>query len=334
VKAVRFHEFGDPGVLRLEDVPDPVPGAGDVLVRVRAASVNHFDVWMRRGTRRRVGLPHVLGSDVAGEVVAAAGDRRAGERVVLYPAVSCGACPACAAGEESVCEAYRAIAGGYAELIAVPASCAYSLPAALSFEEAAALPIAYLTAWRMVVSRGRVTAGTPVLVMGASGGVGTACVQIARALGARIVAGVSRADKAPAVLAAGADAAFDYTREAAPAALGRALGVDRVPVVLDHVGQGVWEQCLAALARGGRLVACGYTTGADARLSLADLTARELTVTGVVMGSRREFAALLGAAASGRLKPVVSAVLPLARAGDAHAILEAGEARGKIVLIP
>jgi NADPH:quinone reductase-like Zn-dependent oxidoreductase len=335
MKAVRMHAFGPADVLRHEDAPAPVPRPDEILVRVRAVGVNHFDVWMREGARRRVELPHVLGSDVAGEVVHAAGAVGPGDRVVLYPATSCGACPACHAGEESLCESYRAIDGGYAELVAAPAANAHPMPTTLSFEEAAALPIAYLTAWRMVVTKARVTARMPVLVMGASGGVGTACVQIAVALGARVLAGVSRVDDRAAYVAGlGAEAVFDYGTETALTAVRRWLGEAGVPVVLDHVGARVWEPCLAALARGGRLVSCGFTTGSEVRLELAVLTGRELALDGVVMGSRREFAAVLRAVAAGHVKPVVGEVLPLARAREAHVALEQGQARGKIVLTP
>jgi NADPH:quinone reductase-like Zn-dependent oxidoreductase len=334
VKAVRVHAFGGPEVLSYEEVADPRPLPGEVLVRVRAASVNHFDIWLRRGERRRPPLPFVPGSDVAGEVVRGYGRWAAGHRVIAYPATSCGACAACRRGDESVCMGYRAIAGGYAELIALPAANLHALPAALSFEEGAALPIAYLTAWRMAVTKAAVAPGDAVVVMGAAGGVGTACVQLAAAHGARVLAGVSTDAKRAHVLSVGADEAFDYTREPVTAALERWHGAPEAAVILDHVGQSVWESCVAALARGGRLVTCGWTSGAEARLSLADLTARELTVAGVVMGSRREFAQLLRMVATGRIKPAVGEVLPLSEAAAAHARLERRQALGKIVLIP
>lgn len=334
MNAVRMHAFGGPEVLRYEEVSDPRPLPGEVLVRVRAASVNHFDIWLRRGERRRPPLPFVPGSDVAGEVVRSEGPWAAGDRVVAYPATSCGGCAACLRGDESVCAGYRAIAGGYAELIALPGASLHPLPAALSFGEGAALPIAYLTAWRMAVTKAAIAPGDAVVVMGAAGGVGTACVQLAAAHGARVLAGVSTEAKRAHVLAAGADEVFDYSREPVTAALERWLGTPEVAVILDHVGQGVWDACFAALARGGRFVTCGWTTGAEARLSLAELTGRELTVAGVVMGSRREFAELLRMVATGRIKPAVGEVLPLSEAAAAHARLERRQALGKIVLIP
>lgn len=329
-----MHAFGGVDVLHYEDVTDPRPEAGEILVRVRAASVNHFDIWLRRGCRRRPPLPFVPGSDVAGEVVQ--GDARwaPGDRVVAYPATSCGTCAACRRGEESVCAGYRAIAGGYAELIALAGAALHPLPAPLSFEEGAALPIAYLTAWRMVVTKATIAPGEPVVVTGAAGGVGSACVQLAAARGARVLAGVSSEAKRAHVLALGAEDAFDYLREPMTAAVERWLGTPEVPVILDNVGERVWDACLAVLARGGRFITCGWTTGAEARLSLAELTGRELSVAGVVMGSRREFVDLLRTVASGRLKPAVSEVLPLSEARSAHARLERREALGKIVLIP
>jgi NADPH:quinone reductase-like Zn-dependent oxidoreductase len=276
----------------------------------------------------------VLGSDIAGEVVHGDGRLTAGQRVVAYPASSCGACAACRRGEESICAGYRAIAGGYAELVALPGQNLHPLPDTLSFEEGAALPIAYLTAWRMVVTKASIARGDAVVVMGAAGGVGTACVQLAAARGARVLAGVSGEAKRAHVLAFGADAAFDYSREPVVTAVERWLGTPEVPIILDHVGQNVWDACIAALARGGRLVTCGFTTGPEARLSLAALTGRELMVAGVVMGSRREFGELLQTAATGGVRPAVGAVLPLSEAAAAHARLERREALGKIVLIP
>lgn len=329
-----MHAFGSPEVLRYETVPDPQPAVGEILVRVRGAGVNHLDIWLRRGVRRRFPLPFVLGSDIAGEVVRGGGHWTAGQRVVAYPATSCGACAACLRGEESVCAGYRATANGYAELTAVPEGNLHPLPDALSFEEGAALPIAYLTAWRMVVTKAAIAPGDVVVVMGAAGGVGTACVQLAAARGARVLAGVSSEAKRAHVLAVGADETFDYSSEPLTAALERWLGTPEVPIILDHVGQNVWEACVAALARGGRFVTCGYTTGPEARLSLADLSGRELTLAGVVMGSRREFADLLRYVTTGRVRPVIGAVLPLSDAAAAHTRLERREALGKIVLIP
>jgi NADPH:quinone reductase-like Zn-dependent oxidoreductase len=336
MKAVRFHEHGPPDVLRYDDAPDPVAGPGRAIVRVRAVALNHLDLWQRRGIDRlRIPLPHVPGSDVAGEVVDAGGAVPAGTRVLLQPGLSCGVCAACRDGRDNLCPSYDIVGlktdGGCAELVAVPAGNLVPIPDHVTFVQAAAFPLTFLTAWHMLVTLAAVRDGDVVLVLAGGSGVGQAAIQIARLHGARVLA-TSAPGKAAKTRALGADEVFDhYTadfgRESRAATGGR--GVD---IVIEHVGEATWERSVRALANGGRLVTCGATTGHAAVIDLRHLFARQLSLIGSYMGRRHELSDSLPHFFDGRLAPVIDTVMPLADAAAAHRRLEAGEQFGKIVL--
>jgi NADPH:quinone reductase-like Zn-dependent oxidoreductase len=336
MKAVRFHEHGPPEVLRYDDAPDPVAGPGRAIVRVRAVALNHLDLWQRRGIDRlRIPLPHVPGSDVAGEVVDAGGAVPAGTRVLLQPGLSCGVCAACRDGRDNLCPSYDIVGlktdGGCAELVAVPAGNLVPIPDHVPFVQAAAFPLTFLTAWHMLVTLAAVRDGDVVLVLAGGSGVGQAAIQIARLHGARVLA-TSAPGKAAKTRALGADEVFDhYTadfgRESRAATGGR--GVD---IVIEHVGEATWERSVRALANGGRLVTCGATTGHAAAIDLRHLFARQLSLIGSYMGRRHELSDALPHFFDGRLAPVIDTVMPLAEAAAAHRRLEAGEQFGKIVL--
>jgi NADPH:quinone reductase-like Zn-dependent oxidoreductase len=336
MKAVRFHEHGPPEVLRYDDAPDPVAGPGRAIVRVRAVALNHLDLWQRRGIDRlRIPLPHVPGSDVAGEVVDAGGAVPAGTRVLLQPGLSCGVCAACRDGRDNLCPSYDIVGlktdGGCAELVAVPAGNLVPIPDHVPFVQAAAFPLTFLTAWHMLVTLAAVRDGDIVLVLAGGSGVGQAAIQIARLHGARVLA-TSAPGKAAKTRALGADEVFDhYTadfgRESRAATGGR--GVD---IVIEHVGEATWERSVRALANGGRLVTCGATTGHAAAIDLRHLFARQLSLIGSYMGRRHELSDALPHFFDGRLAPVIDTVMPLADAAAAHRRLEAGEQFGKIVL--
>jgi NADPH:quinone reductase-like Zn-dependent oxidoreductase len=336
MKAVRFHEHGPPDVLRYDDAPDPVAGPGRAIVRVRAVALNHLDLWQRRGIDRlRIPLPHVPGSDVAGEVVDAGGAVPAGTRVLLQPGLSCGVCAACRDGRDNLCPSYDIVGlktdGGCAELVAVPAGNLVPIPDHVPFVQAAAFPLTFLTAWHMLVTLAAVRDGDVVLVLAGGSGVGQAAIQIARLHGARVLA-TSAPGKAAKTRALGADEVFDhYTadfgRESRAATGGR--GVD---IVIEHVGEATWERSVRALANGGRLVTCGATTGHAAVIDLRHLFARQLSLIGSYMGRRHELSDALPHFFDGRLAPVIDTVMPLADAAAAHRRLEAGEQFGKIVL--
>lgn len=331
MKAVRVRAPGGLDALRWEEVPDPAPPPGWRTLEVKAAAVNHLDVWVRKGLPF-VKYPITLGSDAAGVV------RETGERVLLNPALSCGSCESCAGGDKPMCRDYAVFGehrdGAQAGLLAAPAASLIPIPDSLSFEEAAAAPLVFLTAWRMLLTRGRLRAGEDVLIWGAAAGVGTACVQIAKLAGARVIATASSDAKAAALTALGADLVLDPAKEDVVARLRALTGKRGVDVVVDYVGRDTWARSLQALRRGGRLLTCGATSGHDPVEDLRHVFYRQLEIIGSTMGSDRELKEVLALLFAGRLKAVVGAVLPMGDVAEAHRRLECREAYGKIVLKP
>lgn len=341
MRAAIFHENGGPEVVRIEEVPRPRAGRGEVLVEVRAAALNHLDLWVRRGIPIETTMPHIGGSDVAG-VIAEVGEGvdagRVGERVVVNPSLWCGRCGECARGEESMCAEYRILGehtdGGFAEFVAVAEDRAYAIPGGLSFEEAATLPISYQTAWRALLTRARLRLGDDVLVIGASGGTAGAAVQIARLAGARVFAVTRGAENVERVKELGATFVYDRDHEDWARAVFRDTARRGVDVVVENVGGATWPGSIRALARGGRLVTYGATAGPVVEIDLRVLFWKQLEIIGTTMSSRSEFEAMLRAVATGGLRPVIDTVMPLAQAREAHERLEAGGQFGKIVLVP
>src|SRR5947209_13135661 len=321
VKAIRIHEDGGPDVLRYEEAPDPVPGTGQVLIDLRAASLNHLDVWVRRGLPS-VPKPRILGADGAGVVVS--GDGFApGDRVVINPGREVGDGKVSVLGEHSD--------GTHAELIAVPRSQVYPLPADIDFELAAAFPLVFETAYRMLATKARLREDEWVLVWGIGSGVSTACLAIAKALGAHVVTTSSSAEKLDHARQLGADAALNHeTEDVVPAV--KELSGGGAHVVVDHVGEATWQRSLAAARPDGRVCICGATSGPNPPAQLHRIWWKQLTVYGSTMGSREDFEAVYDLVKSGRAVPVVDTVFPLADAVAAHERLENGEQLGKIVL--
>ena len=339
MKAVVISEHGGPEVLRYTNVPEPSIGASDVLVRVRACALNHLDLWMRGGLPNRpVQFPHILGSDISGEV-AKIGESvknvRVGEKVLLAPGVCCGACPQCLAGHDNFCKDYTlfgtTIPGGYAEFVKSPAANAIPIPGNLTFEEAAAIPLVFLTAWHMLFYRAQLQPAENVLVIAAGSGVGSAAIQIAKAASARVIATAGSEAKLRKAKELGANEVLlhqgEFAREVKKLTGGR--GVD---IVFEHVGEATWDQSVYSLAVGGRLVTCGATTGREGNLNIGYLFARQLSILGSFMGHKSELFAVLELFKRGLLKPVIDTVLPLERAADAHRRLENREQFGKVVL--
>jgi len=340
VRAVRMHAHGGPEVLIYEDAPQPRPGPTDVLVRVRAASINHIDLWVRGGLPRlRLAFPHILGADIAG-VVAGAGERVSGisigDEVVLAPGVSCGQCQACAEGDDTLCPSYSVlgehIPGGYAEYIVVPRVNVLPKPSRLSFVEAAAFPLAFLTAWNMLVTNARIRYGDRVLIWGAGSGVGSAAIQIARLFDARIIATAGAEWKMARARALGADEVVNHTQQNVYEEVRRMTDRRGVAIVFDHVGAATWETSLKSLARGGRLVTCGATTGPEGRTDIRYIFGRRLSIHGTWLGTKREFHDVVRLVDAGRLRPVVHTVLPLPEAAEGHRMMDRREHFGKIVL--
>ncbi len=314
MKAIRIHEDGGPEVLRYEDAPDPSPGEGEILVRLRAASINRIDLWLRKG-QPSVPKPRILGSDGAGERV------DTGERVVLNPGLDDGAL---IVGEH--------MDGTNAELIAVPGDYLHPIPEGMSFEEAAAFPLVFETAHRMLVTKAALREGEWVLVWGVGGGVATASLAIAKALGARVLATSSNDAKLERASGLGADAVVNHASGDVSAAVKEATNGAGVDVVVEHVGEATWRTSLAVVRPGGRVVVCGATTGANPPAQLHRVWWKQLTILGSTMGTREDFAGAYELVATGRARPVVDRVFPLAEAGAAHERLERGEQFGKIVL--
>ena len=314
VKAIRIHEDGGPEVLRYEDAPDPSPGDGEVLVRLRAAALNRIDLWLRQG-RPSVPKPRILGADGAGERA------DTGERVVINPSLE--------DGRRIIGEH---LDGTHAELIAVPEENLYPLPDRMSFEEAAAFPLVFQTAYRMLVTKAQVQAGEWVLVWGIGGGVATASLAIAKAWGARVLATSSSDAKLERARQLGADAVVNHAGGDVAAAVKDATGGAGADVVVEHVGEATWKTSLAAARSGGRIVVCGATSGPNPPAQLHRIWWKQLTVYGSTMGTREDFEGVYELVRNGRARPVVDELFPLAEARAAHERMERGQQFGKIVL--
>jgi NADPH:quinone reductase-like Zn-dependent oxidoreductase len=324
VRATRIHEDGGPEVLRYEEAPDPAAGPGEVLVRLRAASLNHLDIWVRKGLPS-VPKPRILGADGAG-VVEALGEGvsglEPGQRVVINPGIEHG---------DAIHVIGEHTQGTHADLVAVPATNVYPLAAGLSIEEAAAFPLVFETAYRMLVTRARLQEGEWVLVWGIGGGVATAAFQIARALGARVIVTSSSDAKLARAAQLGADVTVNHASGDVVAAVKEATGKG-VDVVVEHVGEATWKNSLASVRPEGRVTVCGATTGPNPPAQLHRIWWKQLTVLGSSMGRREDFEGAYELVKSGRAKPIVDRVFPLAEARAAHERLEAGEQFGKVVL--
>ncbi len=342
MRAVRVYEHGGPEVLRLEELAVPEPGPGQVRVRVRAAAMNHLDLWVRKGIPGvRFPLPLTLGSDGAGVVDATGPGVRAarpGDEVVLNPGVSCGVCAACLRGRDNLCREYGLLGehrdGTDAEFVVVPEANLVPKPAKLSFEEAAAFPLVFLTAWNMLVTNARLRPGEEVLVWGAGSGVGSAAIQIAKAHHARIIAVAGDDAKLERAKQLGADETINHRTQNVLEEVRRLTGRRGVDVVFEHVGRATWEVSVKALARGGRLVTCGATSGAVVETDVRYVFGKAISVHGTWVGGKGELWDLLPLVEAGVLKPVLDRTFPLSEVQEAHSYLEAGRHFGKVVLVP
>lgn len=340
MKAVLFRRHGGPDVLEYTDVPDPSPGPGQILVRVKACALNHLDIWIRQGIPAyKITLPHISGCDVAG-IVERVGSGvtapRPGDRVVLAPNLSCGECEWCRAGNDSLCVSFgirgAATDGGYAELTLAKALEALPLPADLSFEEAAAFPLVFLTAWHMLIGRAKIRPGETVLVHAGGSGVGHAAVQIAKHFQARVFTTVGSDAKAAKANALGAEAVINYQQEPFEERVRSLTDGRGVDVVVEHIGPQVWEASVKALAKGGRLVTCGATSGASAPLDLRYVYSRQLSILGAMMGTRAELDAVADLIRRRVIRPIVDTVFPLPEARAAQERMLGRSVFGKLVL--
>lgn len=342
MKAVQFTEHGGTEVIEYGDFPDPEPERDEVLVDVKAGALNHLDVWTRRGLPGiTLDMPHIPGSDGAGEVVDVGEDVtrfEPGDRVALSAGVSCGKCEFCRHGEHSMCVNYHIIGehvrGVHSELAAVPEDNLLSVPEGVSWETAAAAPLVFQTAWRMLITRADVTSGEHVLVLGASGGVGHAAVQIADYAGATVYATGSSEAKLEHARELGADHVIDYEAEDFASQIRELTGGRGVDVVVDHIGKATWQDSLKSLAKGGRIVTCGATTGGQPETDINRIFWNQLSVIGSTMASLGEADDVMELVWDGTFEPAIREVLPMSETARAHEMLENREGFGKVVVKP
>jgi NADPH:quinone reductase-like Zn-dependent oxidoreductase len=340
MKAVRIHEFGGPEVLCYEDVPDARPRKDQVLVRVRACAMNHLDLWVRKGLPG-VNLPHIPGSDVAGEIVEVGEyvtGLNPGRRVLLAPMHFCNHCAKCVAGLQNQCPEFTVLGnrvdGGNCELIAVPAVNVIPIPDRLNFNQAASVPLVFLTAWHMLVGLARIRQGQTALILGASSGVGIAAIQIAKMFHARVITTAGDETKLEKARGLGADHGINHYQQQISEEVKKLTNKEGVDIVVEHVGAATWDQSMKCLKPAGTLVTCGATTGPNASFDLRFLYSRQLSLLGSYMGTMGELHEVLSHAFAGRLKPVVDRTFALKDIRTAHEYMEKSQMFGKLILNP
>ncbi len=333
-------EHGQASVIKAEEVHTPKPGTHEVLLKVRGCALNHLDLWSRKGIPG-IKLPLILGCDISGEVVEkghGVTHINEGDPVLVSPGLACGVCKQCIAGAENLCRYYHILGsgrdGGYAEYVCVPAVNCLPMPATLSFHQAATIPLVFMTAWHMLVSRVGIKMNETVLVIAGGSGVGTAAIQIAKLFRCRVITTVGNEDKAKLATELGADEVIIHSKQKIAEEVKRLTNKAGVDIVVEHVGPAVLPDCLASLALGGRLVTCGATTGAKAEIDINRLFVKHQSIYGSMMGTKRELMDLLPFFNDGTLKPVLDRVFPLTDAPKAHELLEARRHFGKVVLDP
>jgi NADPH:quinone reductase-like Zn-dependent oxidoreductase len=342
LRAIAFRKHGGSEVLELMELPTPEPRAKEVRVRVKAVALNHLDIWVRQGwPGLKLALPHVLGSDVAGVVDSVGSevtDLPVGTEVLVNPGLSCGVCERCLSGDDVLCRRYQIIgedlAGGYAEFVCVPRQNILPKPKKLSFEEAACLPLTFLTAHHMLFARAQLKPGETILVHAAGSGVGSAAVQLAKLAGATVIATASTSAKLLKAKALGADHLINYAENDFLEEVKKVTSRKLVDVVFEHVGATTWDKSIACLAKGGRLVFCGATSGHDVKLDLRTIFYKSISLLGSTMGSKSELFKVLELVELGRLVPVLDRVLPLEKAAEGHALLTNRQTFGNVVLTP
>ncbi len=340
MKAVRVHEHGGTDRIVIDEIPRPVPNSDEAVVKIASTSVNHLDIWVRGGMRNvSLPLPMILGSDGAGtisEVGSEVSDLRPGDRVLISPGKACGKCEQCLAGHDNLCREYKILGehcdGTDAEFVAARRDNIIRLPDEMSFEDAAASSLVFITAYQMLVEKAQVRPNEVVLIMGASSGVGTAAIQIARLHGARVIAVAGSDEKLRKAKALGADEGINYGSEKISDGVRRLTGKHGVDVVFEHTGQATWSDAIRSTRPGGRIVTCGATTGAEAVTDLRYVFSRQMTIYGSTMGSRNLLHTMLELMSKNKFKAVIDTKLPFTEVRRAHEIMEAGKHFGKIVL--
>jgi NADPH:quinone reductase-like Zn-dependent oxidoreductase len=340
MKALAFNAFGGPENLKIQDVPDPTIGPGDVLVRVKACALNHLDLFVREGIPAlKTPLPFWTGCDIAGDVAevgAAVKTVKVGDRVAVNPNLTCGRCEFCIQGQDSLCVRYGILGehapGGMAELVRVQGANVLPIPAHVSYENAASFILVNMTAWRMVVTQGQVRPGQDVLILGVGGGVSSTAVQIAKLAGARVIVTSSSDDKLARARDLGADIGINYAKDDWAKVVFEKTGRRGADLVIENVGAATWKQSIRSVKKGGRLVTCGATTGPIGETDIRIVFWNQISIIGSTMGTRKDFNDVMGLLFDGRLKPLVDEVVPLAEGAAAQQRLAEGKQFGKIVL--
>ena len=340
MKAVRFYEFGGPEVLKYEDVQDPQLRQDQMLIKVKAVALNHLDIWIRKGLPG-VKLPHINGSDVSGDIIEVGEyvtDLKAGQRVLLAPMTFCNHCEFCMRGQQNFCREFTVRGylsdGGDCEFISVPRVAVVPIPTELTYDEAASVPLVFLTAWHMLITRAQIRAGQVVLVLGAGSGVGSAAIQTAKLMGCKVITTAGDEAKMDQGRELGADYTINHYQQKISDEVKKITAKAGVDVVFEHVGKATWEESVKSLKPGGTLVTCGNTTGFDVSLDLRFLFSRQLNLLGSYMGTMGELLEVLKFVFNGTLKPVVDKTFPLREARAAHERLEKREQFGKVILNP
>ncbi|MBL0057598.1 MAG: zinc-binding dehydrogenase [Elusimicrobia bacterium] len=341
MKAVFFNQHGGPDVLTFGEVPAPQPGPNEVLVQVKACALNHLDIWIRMGIPGiSVPLPHILGADVSG-IIDSVGPNvtgwSPGQKVLVAPGISCGTCPQCLSGDDHLCDRYDILGqqsnGGYAERVKVPAANLLPFPDPLSFEEAASVPLVFLTAWHMLVTNGNIQPGQTVLIHAGGSGLGIAAIQIAKLKGAHVITTVGHPEKGKRAKALGADDVVNYRATDFQQEVMRLTDKRGVDLVVEHIGQDTFEKSLNSIAKGGKLLTCGATSGRQIQFDLRSLFGRNIAIHGSRMGKKEGLKEVLAHVQAGRLNPVLDSVYPLKDAAQAHTRMEERKNFGKIVLV-
>ena len=341
LKAVRMHKCGGVEQLFYEDVDPPtISEPHEVIVKLKAASINHIDIWNRLGaTGTPLRLPHILGADGAGTVAQIGGkvtNVKVADPICLYPPTGCGQCEFCLTDRDYMCIRLHVLGerleGTYAEYVKITAANCFPVPAGYSFEEAAALPLVFITLWRMVITNAELKPGESMLIIGIGGGVASATLQVAKKIGARVIVTSSSDEKLAKAKSLGADHGINHTRENLVGVVKNLTANQGVDVVVDSVGGERWRQSLASLKRGGRLVTCGATAGGQPKDDIAAIVSKQLRIFGSTLGSRQEFGQLLSFLTASRIKPIIDSVFPLRDAALAQLRVETAQQFGKVVL--
>lgn len=341
MKAIRIHEHGGVDQLRFEqEVPEPELERDDVLIKVKACALNYLDIWVRKGLPG-LHLPQIPGCDIAGVIEKLGSDvtdYHVGDRVVINPGVSCGSCEWCQLGQDSLCDTFHIIGehvdGGYAEFAKAPARNLMLIPEKFSYEEAAAVPLVFLTAWRALISRAQLKPGEDVLILGASGGVGSACVQIAKLTGARVFATASTEAKLEKLGELGADVLINYSENDFSKEIWTATNKRGVDVIIDSIGEATWAQSMKSATKNGRIVTFGSTSGPQPKLNIPLLFWKQLQIFGTTMATQGEFKDVMNLVWADKLKPVIDQVFPLQDVAKAQEVMENREVFGKLLVVP